>query len=105
MSEEEILNSIKDNLICLSKEKPKEFYGSITLYADDYDKDSLRSLIYDWQKLKGCKFSESFPITWGIVLTVRALWDSVERDRLLYEDLIDHSKLAIKEITDYLARL
>ena len=104
MNEREILSSIKEALNYLSKEKAKDFYYGISSYADDYDKNSIRSLINNWEELKGGKFFEVFPITWGLVLSLRAIWDSQERETALYEDIISYSELAIKEIADYLEK-
>ena len=86
------------------KNTRRNFYYGISSYADDYDKNSIRSLINNWEELKGGKFFEVFPITWGLVLSLRAIWDSQERETALYEDIISYSKLAIKEIADYLEK-
>ncbi|MBR3368592.1 hypothetical protein IKG45_02255 [Candidatus Saccharibacteria bacterium] len=96
-------NSIIDKIISeinrLSNENPSDFFYMIDGYADDYDKESLRSLIMDWEKLERKSFAEFFPKTWAVVLLLRNLNDGRERNKEEYEKTIHLAKEALEELT------
>lgn len=101
MKKREVLDGIAKELENLASEKLKDFYYAIDLYADDYDKDSVRALILKWEQSGYGNFDEIFPVTVNVVTKLEQVNDGVERPREVYADIIASAKDALKEVREY----
>lgn len=102
MTEPEILEGITSELISLTYTNPRELSYKIDCYADDYDDDSLRALIYQWEKSGYGNFAEQFPLVSQVVADLRRMNDGVDREREEYVQLIERAGEANLEVRDVL---
>ena len=98
---EHIIDGIEKELENLSSEKLKDFYYALGQYADDYDDDSIRALIFKWDQLGYGDFGNTFPVTAKLVAKLKSVYDGVERPRGVYESIISLAKNALEEIKEY----
>ncbi len=96
-----ILGQIIEELKRISSENPRDFFYAIDCYADDYDDDSLRALIYQWNKTESERFDLLFPTTSKLVSELITANDGIERERNFYMGLIDLAKQSLSEIQNY----
>ena len=101
MEKQEILNGISKELKSLSSETPYELSCAVDCYADDYDEDSIRALIYKWNQSGNKDFNELFPITAKLVLELKKVNDGIERSKEEYATIISLAEEALAEIQNY----